>query len=159
MTIAGCSERPAALRMAVPLLVAATLPFLALGVAMLAVPLVRIEQLTGLRPKLASGPVGYRAAGVAVLVLAAGYVALAVLALRRRAWARTGVATATGVGDSVLLMVLLAGSLRPGWLLLGASVLLASLAGIVLIYQPEVDRHLAGGDEAGGDEADVAPSG
>jgi hypothetical protein len=52
------------------------------------------------------------------------------------------VVTLTAVFDVALVMGLLADTPRTGWLVFGAAVVLCSLAGVVLCYQPEVDRYL-----------------
>ena len=137
--------RPAALRGALLLLLVAGLPFVLLGGAALGVPAPRWLHYIGPWPLVHTGQVGYRLLGAATLLVALGYLALALLAYRRR-WARTSVTAFIAVSDVVLVLVLLSDRPRLGWLLFGAAVLGCSLAAVVRGYQPEVDRYLA--DEA-----------
>jgi len=136
-------ERPAALRSALLLLLVAGLPFVVLGGAALSVPAPRWLPYTGPWPLVQTGQTGYRLLGAATLLLAVGYLVLAVLAYRRRRWARTSVTVLIAVCDVTLALVLLSDRPRLGWLLLGAAVLGCSLAAVVRGYQPEVDRYLA----------------
>lgn len=136
--------RPAALRGALVLWALAGLPFVVLGGAALSLPADRWLPYTGPWPLAHLGQGGYRLLGAATLLVALGYLALAVLAYRRRRWARTSVTTLIAVCDVTLALVLLSDPPRLGWLLLGGAVLLCSLAAVVRGYQPEVDRYLAG---------------
>jgi hypothetical protein len=136
-------ERPAALRSTLFLLLVAGLPFVVLGGTALGVPAPRWLRYTGPWPLVQAGQTGYRLLGAATLLLAIGYLALAVLAYRRRRWARTSVTAFIAVSDVTLALVLLSDRPRVGWLLLGAAVLGCSLAAVVRGYQPEVDRYLA----------------
>jgi len=135
--------RPAALRAGTPLLLLAAVPFGVLGAVAVAFPPWRWERYTGPWPRVHPGLTGYRVLGACLVLLAVVYLLLTVLAHGRRRWARTGVAGLTAVFDVVLVMVLLADPPRVGWLLFGAGVVLCSLAGLVLCYQPDVDRYLA----------------
>jgi hypothetical protein len=137
------AARPAALRSALFLMLVAGLPVVVLGGVALSVPAPRWLPYTGPWPLVHTGQTGYRVLGAAALLLAGGYLVLAVLAFRRRRWARTSVTALIAVGDVALALVLLADRPRLGWLLLGAVVLGCSLAGVVRGYQPEVDRYLA----------------
>lgn len=134
--------RPVALRVGFPLLLVSALPFLALGIATAALPAQRWTRYTGRWPRLPYGMTGYPLLGLGLLVLAGAYLLLAVLAYQRRGWARIAVVTLTAVFDVALVMALLADIPRTGWLVFGAAVVLCSLAGVVLCYQPEVDRYL-----------------
>jgi hypothetical protein len=133
--------RPVALRLEFPLWLASALPFLALGVAATALPVRRWARYTCLWPRVPDGMSRYPLLGLGLLLLAGGYLVVAVLAYQRRGWARIAVVTLTAVFDMVLVMVLLADIPRTGWLVFGAAVVLCSLAGVVLCYQPEVDRY------------------
>jgi len=125
-----------------PLLLVSALPFLVLGVATVALPVHRWARYTGRWPRVPDGMTGYPLLGLGLLLLAGMYLLLAVLAYQRRSWARIAVVTLTAVFDVVLAMVLLADTPRTGWLVFGAAVVLCSLAGVVLCYQPEVDLYL-----------------
>jgi hypothetical protein len=124
------------------LLLVSALPFVALGVAAVALPVHRWARYTGPWPRMPDGMTGYPLLGLGLLLLAGVYLVLAVLAYQRRGWARIAVVTLTAVFDVALVMALLADTTRTGWLVFGAGVVLCSLAGVVLCYQPEVDRYL-----------------
>lgn len=124
------------------MLLVSALPFVALGVAAVALPVHRWARYTGPWPRMSDGMTGYPLLGLGLLLLAGVYLVLAVLAYQRRGWARIAVVTLTAVFDVALVMVLLADTPRAGWLVFGAAVVLCSLAGVVLCYQPEVDLYV-----------------
>ena len=80
------------------LLLVAGLPFVLLGGAALGVPAPRWLHYIGPWPLVHTGQVGYRLLGAATLLVALGYLALALLAYRRR-WARTSVTAFIAVSD------------------------------------------------------------
>jgi hypothetical protein len=137
------ARRPAALPVGAALLMLAAAPVGVLGGVALTLPAPPWQRYTGPWQWLHAGHVGYRPLAACLVVLALGYLTLAGLVAARRRWARTTLVTLTAVFDPLLVMVLLAEPARPGWLGLGAGVVLCSLAGLVLCYQPQVDLYLA----------------
>jgi peptidoglycan/LPS O-acetylase OafA/YrhL len=85
-------------------------------------------------------------------VVGSAYLALALLTWLGGRRPRTGVALLTGLLDAGLVMLLLAGSPHPARAFCGLAVVLGSLAGLVLAYQPGVERYL--GPEEGSAPAD-----
>jgi hypothetical protein len=136
-------RRPLALTAAQGLWFVAVLPFLGLAmVTTLGAP-ERKQQVAALLPRLVVTVLAYRASGVLLWFAAISFLLAAVFIGPGRQRARTAAVTLTGLYDAVLVMVLLGDQPRLiGWSG-GAAVVLASLAAVVLSYQPEVERYLA----------------
>jgi hypothetical protein len=145
---AGRGRRPVALTAGAALLAAAALPAPVLAGLALAGQGWRVRVLAdglpaaltalGARPELVAAGVGALAALTLAHLVAVG------LAWAGRPAARTATAALAGCGVVALALVLLAASPQPARLAAGGLVLAAALAGVVLCYQPGVDRYLAG---------------
>ena len=93
-------------------------------------------------PRLVGGVLEHRAAGVGLWLAAITFLLSAMFAGPGRRWARTAAVTFTGLYDAALVLLLLGDAPRlVGWSV-GGAVVLASLAAVVLGYQPAVERYL-----------------
>ncbi len=157
MTGTGPTGRPLVLTAGGALLVASALPFLALAGSLLGGPSPRVAALLAGLPRPVLDALALRVAGAPAAAVLLGMFGSAYLALAVFTWLggrrpRTGIALLTGVLDVGLVMVLLAGPPHPGRVICGLAVVLGSLAGLVLAYQPDVERYL--GPEDGSVPAD-----
>jgi hypothetical protein len=137
-------RRPLVLVGAQLLWFAAALPFLGLAVLTNLGTPERKQQVAAELPRLVVGALDHRAVGVLLWVAAVTFLLSAVFVGPGRRWARTAAVTFTGLYDAALVMLLLGDTPRPGGWLVGGAVVLASLAAVVLSYQPPVERYLVG---------------
>lgn len=147
------AARPRIMVLALVLLILSALPFLVVGVLLLVLPIdaSSIPPELNLEQQLADANVTLealvgvlRAGGAVALVLAAVYIALAVLAFLGRNWARI-VLTIMTVGFTFLLLAaMLVGGAGIGGLVFLLVVVLASVAGIALLFAPDSSRFLTG---------------
>lgn len=137
-------RRPPELTAAQCLWFVAALPFLGLAVLTTLGPPERRLQVSAELPRLVVGVLAHRSAGVLLGLAAITFLLAAAFTGPGRHWARTAAVTLTGLYDAVLVMLLLGDQPRLGGWSVGAVVVLASLAAVVLSYQPAVERYLAG---------------
>ena len=136
------SRRPAALAAGTALMTVAAVPFLAVAVTAAIGPGTWRRYVASDLPGPVAGALGQRAFAAALGIAALGLIWLATLVEPDRRWARTMVVALISVFDVTLVMVLLAGAPHARHLLVGAAVVVASLAGVALSYRPSAERYL-----------------
>ena len=147
-------RRPGLMVLSLVLLALSALPFLAGGLVFLVVP-IEVQEIVDLRPTIdPSGQLAaagitpeqilsiIRAAGGIVAALAAVFVLFAVLAFTGRNWARILVTVLT-VGFALLLLAGVVQGAGAGGSGLSIAVLLASVAGVVLMFVPASQQYFA----------------
>jgi len=138
----GSGGRPFVLTAGTVLVTIAAIPFLAVAVTAAVGP----KRWRGVLAEDLPGPVaealGHRASAASLGIVALTLIWMALLVEPGRRWARSMVVVLISVLDVTLVMVLLAGTPHAQRLLAGAGVVVASLVGVVLSYQPSVERYL-----------------
>lgn len=134
--------RPAVLRAGTALVVATALPFLAVAVMAAIGPRAWQHIVAEDLPVPVTDALGHRPFAATLGIAAVGLIWVALLVEPGRRWARSAVVAFISVFDVTLVMVLLAGTPHAQRLLAGAAVVVASLVGVALSYQPSVERYL-----------------
>ena len=147
-------RRPGVMVLSLVLLVLSALPFLAAGLVFLVLP-IEVQEIVDLLPTI--DPTGQlaaagitpeqllsiiRAAGGVLAALAAVFVLFAVLAFTGRNWARI-VVTVLTIGFSLLLLAGVVQGAGVGGSGLTIAILLASVAGVVLMFVPASQQYFA----------------
>lgn len=144
------ATRPVAMTAALVLLVLSSLPFVALGAALLVVPINLDALPAGFdQQRLQAGitvpqvMTTIRIVGVVVLVIALLYVLFAVLAFLGRGWARVVVTVLTVIFGIILLLGLVGSGGDPASVIVVAAILVAIVAGTGAMYVEASSRFVA----------------
>lgn len=138
----GGDRRPPVLTAGTVLVTVAALPFLAAAVTAAVGSRTWRSVLAEDLPGPVAEALGHRASAAVLGIAALGLIWMALLVEPGRRWARSAVVAIICVLDVTLVMVLLAGTPDAQRLLVGAAIVVASLVGVVLSYQPSVERYL-----------------